>query len=701
MNDFDTANTITIAGAASDGAGRTFKPGDIVGGSYRLKELLGQGGMGYVYLAEHTMFSKDYALKLISSGRLNQSSRSRFEMEGRIIAKLDHPNIVKVHNMGFDNGCPFYVMDVLHGQTLDELIGKQVSLDRWLDIFAGLSAGLAYAHSKQIIHRDIKPSNVALTGDDQHAVPKLLDFGIAKSADANAQQALTLQGEIIGSPLYMSTEQAQGTPVDLRSDIYSLGCTFFECLTGRPPFKGTSALHTLMMHQQEPVPALREYNPSIERAADLDFLLQKMMAKKPEQRYQTMSDVMHDVQRIKRGLSIGKRAATVSLPEPEHIDDHFVGKAKTQPRPSLRVWLGLFTLLVSVIGIASVLTLKPQSKTLAVIKAPPAMPSETDLAANVLGNVSALAFQRENSNKASAIADYREAKSITAKPVRHYGKQQFAVQFPGWSIGQILHDSDAPVEGRDLQYFSDIKSLTLVSGGHDSRQIFNYPEIFKKIDRNLFTGFSINGRCLTDKTAKYDALFEEAMAVENILKAVCAWPRIERVFVAKLMLTTGSTYALNSMRSLKYLTITRCQVDTTAMATMPFLKRLKSIELTEMIDAQPIIAALASSNKLEAAKIRDCNLSKKSFQDICATKTLKHLHIRDRNINDLLPLMPSSSALTSLVVSDARLSAQQLLRLNTAPHLNSITVDANLYSEIERAKLTASNSKLHFFVARP
>jgi serine/threonine protein kinase len=292
----------------------------VIGGSYRLKSLIGKGGMGYVFLAEHNIIGQNYALKIIIPTMMSEVSLARFEAEARTIAKLDHPNIVKVYNMGLDQGdCPFYVMDLLTGKSLDEiLVGEgPIAPLPCLKIFHQAALGLDYAHRKQVVHRDIKPSNLILlppngsegiVGDGQ---VKIVDFGIAKSGAAGVKgQALTATGEIVGSPFYMSPEQCMGKNIDARSDIYSLGCSLFECLTGVPPYRGGSPVHTLMMHLESALPKLLlRSTPEID-LAQLDLLLARMLAKNPEERYQSMAQVAHDVERLIQRKPIGETAHT-------------------------------------------------------------------------------------------------------------------------------------------------------------------------------------------------------------------------------------------------------------------------------------------------------------------------------------------------------------------------------------------------------
>lgn len=311
---FDNNHFLAIGGTA-----RTIKPGDVIGGSYRLKSLIGKGGMGYVFLAEHNIIGQNYALKIIIPTMMSEVSLARFEAEARTIAKLDHPNIVKVYNMGLDQGdCPFYVMDLLDGKSLEEILVSTgpIAPRPCLRIFHQAALGLDYAHKKQVVHRDIKPSNLILlpapngsAGIACDGQVKIVDFGIAKSGAAGVKgQALTATGEIVGSPFYMSPEQCMGKNIDARSDIYSLGCSLFECLTGVPPFRGESPVHTLMMHLEcEPPKLPLRSTPEID-CAQLDLLIARMLAKNPEERYQSMAQVAHDVERLIQKKPIGEAA---------------------------------------------------------------------------------------------------------------------------------------------------------------------------------------------------------------------------------------------------------------------------------------------------------------------------------------------------------------------------------------------------------
>lgn len=290
------------------GARHTYLPGDIIDGAYQLTSAIGSGGMGAVFACRHMVMHTEYAIKILSGEQLQQESWARFQAEAQALAKLNHPNIVSIFNMGIDAGrFPYFVMDLLRGETLDRLVDAQKipPVPTILDIFIQLADALASAHSRGVVHRDIKPSNVMLLPGKNGPIVKIVDFGIARLSQQDfASQSQTKTGMIFGTPFYMSPEQCQGKRVDERSDIYSLGCTLYECLTGAPPFCGENSFHTFMLHQHEPLPPLASRSRGAHFPDGLENALAKMLAKDPGERYQTMATVKHDLERIKAGKSV-------------------------------------------------------------------------------------------------------------------------------------------------------------------------------------------------------------------------------------------------------------------------------------------------------------------------------------------------------------------------------------------------------------
>ncbi len=274
-----------------------FSPGLLIGNRYKVVSLIGTGGMGLVYLVQQVLLNKEFALKTIDTRFLSDVVIRRFQQEARGVFALDHPSIIAVKDFGvLNDSTPYLVMEFIKGENLGERLKRTgcLTLEDAIPIFVQVCFGLAYAHELGIVHRDIKPSNIMLLDGipaGQDGSVKILDFGIAKFSEREGGeiQALTRTGEIFGSPVYMSPEQCTGLGVDQRSDIYSLGCVFFETLTGAPPCVGENALATMMKHQVELAPSLAEASLGKQFPQAIEDIVAKMLAKSPDNRYPNLS----------------------------------------------------------------------------------------------------------------------------------------------------------------------------------------------------------------------------------------------------------------------------------------------------------------------------------------------------------------------------------------------------------------------------
>lgn len=261
-----------------------FAPGSIFAGKYEVSDRLGSGGMSTVYLAKHQFLNKNVAIKVLHSNLASDAkSVQRFQMEAKAAFDLTHPNLLTIYDFGISqDGQAYIVMDYIEGESMADLVQRQGRIDitQALPLFYDICLGLAHAHEKNVLHRDIKPSNVMLLKGDSRIIAKIVDFGLAKSYDESAMK-LTQTGEIFGSPLYMSPEQCQGTALDKRSDIYSLGCLFYESLSGIPPIKGDSAYDTFKRKFSDTPPA---FDPALNIPGWLSALIMSMLSVRREER---------------------------------------------------------------------------------------------------------------------------------------------------------------------------------------------------------------------------------------------------------------------------------------------------------------------------------------------------------------------------------------------------------------------------------
>lgn len=259
-------------------------------GKYRIVRQLGVGGMAHVYEAQDELIGRTVALKvLVLPSIISESERldmvRRFEREARSAGKLSHPNIVTIYEVGSANGMHYIAMEFMHGKTAREVLNEEGKIppDRVLNIVKQVAGALDYAHARGVVHRDVKPDNIALLED---GIVKLTDFGIARLANDLVR---TQAGIMVGSPAYMSPEQIVGDEVDGRSDVFSLGVTTYELLTGSKPFEASTI--TAVMHKiiyEQPAPA-EDLSPAVER------VLRKAMEKEPAKRYQSARAFAEDL----------------------------------------------------------------------------------------------------------------------------------------------------------------------------------------------------------------------------------------------------------------------------------------------------------------------------------------------------------------------------------------------------------------------
>lgn len=266
------------------------RAGEVLGDRYRVLERLGKGGMGEVHLAEHIAIGRRVAVKTLSGDfRERPELARRFLQEARTASRVRHPNIVDITDFGHtDLGAPFFVMELLEGEELKVLLRREKTLswDRVCSIGIQICAALTAAHTQGVVHRDMKPDNVFLIRQDDAELVKVLDFGIAKITDEDTGDA-TRTGVLLGTPHYMSPEQAQDDPLDARSDIYSMGVLLFRMVTGRVPFRGKSFMKVLGMHMQQPPPNPSDFAPEGSLSAEGEALILKCLAKDPADRYQS------------------------------------------------------------------------------------------------------------------------------------------------------------------------------------------------------------------------------------------------------------------------------------------------------------------------------------------------------------------------------------------------------------------------------
>lgn len=309
---------------------------DVIGGRYRIESLVAEGGMAKVYRATDQRLGRTVAIKVLSAHLATDTQFvARFEAEAKAAASLDHPNLVRVFDTGVDGGRHYIAMEYVQGPTLAELMARDGALEPSIavNVAARVCDALAAAHRLGLVHRDVKPANIML--EDVRTV-KVMDFGIAKTATGGLTQA----GDVLGTAAYLSPEQARGGAVDLRSDIYSLGCVLYEMLTGRTPLSGETLLEVAnRLATERPAPP-SELNAAV--GVELDQVVMRALEKDPDRRFDSASQMREALQAIGGAPGSSANPKTLIAPAP-------VGR-----RPKRRSWppvaaLGLLALVALIV----------------------------------------------------------------------------------------------------------------------------------------------------------------------------------------------------------------------------------------------------------------------------------------------------------------------------------------------------------------
>ncbi len=287
---------------------RNLKRGRVVAGRFRIDSIIGEGGMGTVYLANHVTLHRKYAIKVLKNDfAADPTYVERFRREAIAASRVVHPNVVYITDFGqLEEGSFYIVMEYLNGYGLDELLDTNgaLPLSRLLPMVIHLADALDYAGSLGVVHRDIKPENIMLCDIRGHQdIVKLVDFGIAKIvAEGMVSQRITMRGQIFGTPEYISPEQAMDAEVDIRSDVYSLGIITYELATGEPPFMG-NPVSILKDHVRKPVMAPSSQMPRQPIPPGFDGIVLRCLAKDPNKRYQTAGALCRDLMKLRGQLA--------------------------------------------------------------------------------------------------------------------------------------------------------------------------------------------------------------------------------------------------------------------------------------------------------------------------------------------------------------------------------------------------------------
>ena len=640
------------------------KAGATIGGVYEIIELIGRGGMGEVYLARHQGLAKKCALKVIPPEQVTEMGWQRFQLEAKAVAKLDHINLVRVTDLGIHDGClPFFAMDYVNGKNLADLVAEQgpMPLKTMLDVFKQVCDGLDFAHRHGILHRDLKPANIMMVVEPGGArTAKVLDFGLAKlTGHDRDKQSLTAVGDVFGSPFYMSPEQCNGEKLDNRSDIYSLGCAMFECLTGRPPFVGSIASAVLFSQQEADPPSLESIVGAGKFPASLEIVLAKMLRKNPVERYQTCRELKADLERVERGEAVLPFYATrrdVAAPA-----KNFEREAGQKSNSLLSVAAFAVVLLVLGLGaVAALLFNQPK---------PPVVNYEVK--------------EPEGFPLQAGEPFLRGREPSLNGPVLIYG-------FPEQSIGNIFLDGGKPIPCRDEVKFQlgswvtfqpDTKAnfnsetaLRFRSNDFDELMLNYDPAVFK--DPKKMTSLRSLQLLTGLKAVTISALDEDWIdPFDQVLPILEKLPAIRTLKIEGQSAITPQALAKSKLLDqLEFLSIHTNRNITAVLEKLKAANKIVGLRLrsTDLNDAD--CRLIASLKGLRSLELLDCEFPKESIHLISQSPNLRNLTLQNGNLDsraagDFLSNLQKHGLLTASL-SSPLISKEELIVLEKAcPYL--------------------------------
>jgi serine/threonine protein kinase len=654
-------------------------PGATIGGAYKIIELIGRGGMGEVYLARHETLGKKCALKVIPPEEVTSIGWQRFQLEARAVAKLDHVNLVRVTDLGIHDGClPFYAMDYVEGKNLAELLAERgpIPLITMLEIFMQVCDGVECAHRSGILHRDLKPANIMVaTTRSGTTQAKVLDFGLAKLTghDRN-KQSLTAVGDVFGSPFYMSPEQCNGDKLDDRSDIYSLGCTMFECLTGRPPFAGDLATTVFFGHLEADPPSLETIVGPGRYPASMEIVLAKLLRKNPVERYQTLVELRGDLEKVAHGGDV--QPFYVSRSRPLFEMDTVAEADPTVPDHTR----GL--LILSICSLAVAVSVYIAWAALPSIFAVPRSQNVTLLSSIPITNSDAVTGLRDSpSELAHARQVFENCGPISDGVVVRGGAQVRMFHFPVVPLGFVEWGSSGhSTLARGTVGVPASELITLKLPAAKGLYARKFPEVLAKIGPDDIYALEV--------TQSIDSGMEDLLSSElsvRLVKAVSKWRALRKISFYRCRISEDALFVLNYLSShIEELNLRQSNLDGKHLARVRWLTGLKVLDANGIVNIDAVLKAMAGSSSLNTLVLDSTSPSKVGIQALSTCPNLQTLDLSETGMDDQkLAAVCNISSLRNLNLRRCIFHEKSLHRLSKLPKLTRLYLDSQEISEAE------------------
>lgn len=661
-----------------------FETGKVLLEKYRVVKLLGQGGMGSVYEVEDFETGNSFALKFLHKQQTNDATWRRFDIEAKTANKLDHPNLIKVYETGLlPDGQPFFIMDLVAGEPLSDILKQRgrLTLAQSLKIFIQVGFALSHAHENGVIHRDIKPSNIMLQRQENedilNGLVKVVDFGIAKltGQDEFSQQTLTKTGEIFGSPLYMSPEQCMGVAVDHRSDLYSLGCVFYETLTGAPPLVGENALSTMLKHQSEKAIPLKEASLGIEFPEKIETIVARLLAKEIGDRYQSAQLMTADL---------------VNFESLQNNPIIAIGTTKVEAGRKINVS-------AVVLAALSALTLCGGMAAGYFIPHPPPPNTSLKSTAELLEN--GVVFADAGVNPTTVTEQERQA-FRTNDILKKLENSQFKFsridlqnrarifKFPPVSVG-LIGVFDAKNNQAKTRPAIDEIAFPL------DAPIFFSPNKFFKDHPDLFKHFGesdIQYLDLIDR--KGDILIDsEPTDINKILKNITYMKSLRRFEIGNVNLRENGWECVNAFPNLTELFVSQVNFPPDKIATYKHFQKLQRFSLIVKRNVDPVLEKLRGSKNLRILTVVHCHITDRTAPIFASFPNLTDIELSKTQIgNETIKALPAT--LLTIDIRGCTLNSSALPYFKKFKKLRSILLDPTIFSPADLKKLKTFSPNL-------
>lgn len=616
------------------------KPLEFLAERYDCIVSIGSGAMGDVYKARDKKLKLDVAVKVLSKQTPTDKDIVRFHREAKAYGKCNHENLVKILDFGLTEASePFLIMEFFDGANVDDIIlarqapPKRKELATWLEIFVQVCRGMEHAHRNGIVHRDVKTRNILVAGMDDPGKPvvKIIDFGLAKIEDYAGDATLTKVGAVVGSPLYLSPEQAGGNKADARSDIYSFGCVMYFALTGKLPFRGETPLATIRGHLKEAPKPLRSINAEVDE--ELEGIVLRCLEKSPETRFQTMGELENVLlSRLERGAPdiVPERIQSASSGESANYDSSSPSQTAAQRKISI------------------------QKLTMAML---------------VVFCMFAAVFWLDQAIKTQLQERETTAGSVTSDAS---GGKQAVVGNQSASTSSTLSEFPVGVDPVERSAFwTDADKLFRIKAYGD--RLYIQPKNLKQATDSDLS--KINWEKL-DKNKRVEIDFCDAPKITGSGLQYLPFPRIHSLRATRSGITDSAFSYIAKMTNLEQLTLTYTSISVDGLQKITGLRNLTSLHLgyCPHIDNRAAMLVIKTWPDLTFLSLADARITRAAIKELPKFKHLVELSLSDTPANDEDVIALSKLRLSEFYLNHCPITDRALKAIEGMPNLRIVGI---------------------------